>query len=222
MPGPFHLTSYVMIITYIYKMKISRPNRKAKAAGQPSNRERILAAASQLFQEAGYQGLSISSICKRVGIAPTSLYWHFGDKAGLMRAVVENISAGHTSRLQEFVKAADGGPAKQLDLIVDGVRSLVLTQPSGALSFVAMLAQGATDDAALNEAMADARRRELDSIAEAFGAILGADEGRTAALTLLASVNYAALVYRVTHSEHDVDEILSAMKKAISAQAGLT
>ncbi len=210
-----------MIVTYILKMKTSRPNRKTKAEGEPTNRERILAAATSLFQENGYAGLSISSICKRVGIAPTSLYWHFGDKAGLMRAVVENTSAGYAAQLQDSVLSASGEPAKQLDLIVAGVKSLVTTQPSSTLSFVSMLAQGTTDDKALNAAMADARRRELDSIAGAFSDALGKPKGQTAALTVLAFVNYAALVYRVTKDEKDVDEILSAMRNALKAQVGV-
>lgn len=196
----------------------TRPNRRSRAKGDTSNQERILIAATDLFQEQGYAGLSISSICDRVGIAPTSIYWHFGDKAGLMRAVIERTSAGYAEALQGSVLAASGNPEKQLDLIVDGIRSLVMTQPSGSLSFVAMLAQGTTDDEELGRAMAAARRRELDSIADQFKQVFGKDNGQTAALILLACVNYAALVYRVTRNATDVDEILSALKKSIKMQ----
>lgn len=202
-------------------MKNSRPNRRSLSKGDTSNRDRILKAATDLFREKGYAGLSISSICDRVGIAPTSLYWHFGDKSGLLQAVIQEISAGYADQLQGSVLDASGDPSKQLDLIVSGIRSLVTTQPSGALSFVAMLAQGATEDEELGRAMADARRRELDMITGSFAAALGQDKGRTTALLVLASVNYAALVFRVTKDEEDVDEILRAMRVAIEMQMGI-
>ena len=177
-----------------------------------------MTAATELFHEKGYGGLSISTICKKVGIAPTSLYWHFGDKAGLMRAIVENTSTGYTEKLQQSVLAAKGDMTKQLDLLVDGVKSLVMLQPAGTLSFVAMLTQGATTDADLNSAMSDARHRELSMITDQFNEVLGDDRGQTAALTLLSFVNYAALVYRVTKSEKDVDDIINAMREALTSQ----
>ena len=207
-----------MIVTYINKMKNARPNRRALTKGETSNRDRILEAATDLFHEKGYGGLSISAICKRVGIAPTSLYWHFGDKAGLMRAIIENTSTGYTDQLQQSILAADGDINQQLSLLVDGVKSLVMAQPAGTLSFVSMLAQGATQDEDLNAAMAAARRRELTLISNEFKRALGEERGQTATLILLSFVNYAALVYRVTKSEEDVDEIIDALRHALSSQ----
>jgi hypothetical protein len=67
----------------------------------------------------------------------------------------------------------------------------------------------------LRAAMRDARERELDEIAADFDAVLGAGQGRAAALTALAFANYAALTYRVTRETKDVDEILQAMREEI-------
>lgn len=45
------------------------------------------------MSERGYAGTSVSAICKEVGVAATSLYWHFGSKEGLLAAVMERGAA---------------------------------------------------------------------------------------------------------------------------------
>jgi AcrR family transcriptional regulator len=174
-------------------------------------RERILAAACALFQERGYPGLSISSICERARIAPTSIYWHFGDKAGLLRAIIERTS-GHAPQIRKAVMRAAGNREAQLDVLVRKVRDLVMEQPLGSLSFVALLSGGGAVTDELRAALVDARANELDSMMEDFAAIFGPKSGRAAALMVLAFVNYAALTYRVTRRGRDVDEILDAMR----------
>lgn len=182
------------------------------------SRERILDAARALFQERGYAGLSISSICERAKIAPTSIYWHFGDKVGLLRAVIEAASGGHAVQIRRSVAAAAGRPTAQLDIIVKKIRELVIGQPLGSLSFVALLSGGGTVSDELRAALVDARKNELDSITQDFEAILGRNEGRSAALMVLAFVNYAALTFRVTRRTQDVDEILDAMRQQMRWQ----
>jgi AcrR family transcriptional regulator len=65
-------------------------SRSSKQSGQQDSRRRILDAASELMAEAGYSGTSISMICRRSGLPPSSTYWHFGSKEGLLSAVVED------------------------------------------------------------------------------------------------------------------------------------
>jgi AcrR family transcriptional regulator len=196
-------------------MSYARANRDPATAKGADSRERILSAAQALFQERGYAGLSISALCERAGIAPTSIYWHFGDKAGLLRAIVERASGGHVAQIRKAVAQVSGSQKKQLDVVVGKVRDLVTKQPLGSLSFVAMLAEGGPVTDELRIVMRDARRRELDAIAADFESVLGPGQGRSAALTALAFANYAALTYRVTRDVKDVDEILDAMREEI-------
>jgi AcrR family transcriptional regulator len=195
----------------------ARAKRQVAASKDANGRERILEAACALFQERGYPGLSISSICERANIAPTSIYWHFGDKAGLLRAIVERTS-GHAPQIRKAVLRAAGDREAQLDILIRKIRELVVEQPLGSLSFVALLSGGGAVTDELRAALVDVRRNELDSMTEDFAAMFGPKTGRAAALMVLAFVNYAALTYRVTRRGRDVDEILEAMREQLLMQ----
>jgi AcrR family transcriptional regulator len=53
-------------------------------------RQQILLAALRHFAHAGYAGTSVQEIVDEAGVAKPALYYHFGDKAGLYRALVES------------------------------------------------------------------------------------------------------------------------------------
>ena len=52
---------------------------------------RILAAALALFSEKGYEDVSTKEIAARAGVAEGSLFHHFGNKKGLLTAVMQPI-----------------------------------------------------------------------------------------------------------------------------------
>ena len=56
------------------------------------SRQRILDAAEELFLERGYDKTTLGAIGERCGISYGSIPWHFGNKAGLLYAVVTRIA----------------------------------------------------------------------------------------------------------------------------------
>jgi len=54
-------------------------------------RQNILAISTELFLEKGFSAASTSELVRRVGGSKTTIYAHFGDKAGLFTAVVDEI-----------------------------------------------------------------------------------------------------------------------------------
>ena len=58
-----------------------RPMPKGKAATQ----ERILAAATALFMERGYEKTTVADVAQRAGVSRATVFWHFSDKGGLFR-----------------------------------------------------------------------------------------------------------------------------------------
>jgi AcrR family transcriptional regulator len=50
--------------------------------------ERILEAAARLLEEQGIDGMTTRAVCQLAGITAPTLYHHYGDKNGLVRAVV--------------------------------------------------------------------------------------------------------------------------------------
>src|SRR4051795_11094109 len=65
----------------------ARPSAPAKKA---SARERLLAAADELFYAEGVHTVGIDRIIERAGVAKASLYSSFGSKEELVRAYLEN------------------------------------------------------------------------------------------------------------------------------------
>jgi AcrR family transcriptional regulator len=51
-------------------------------------RERILQAAARLLAESGGDPVSTRAVCAAAGVGAPTLYHHFGDKDGLLDAVV--------------------------------------------------------------------------------------------------------------------------------------
>lgn len=197
-------------------MSSATPQRAPATRRGEATREHILDAASQLLAERGYSGLSISRICRKADIAPTSVYWHFGSKAGLMEAVIERIGGGYVEKIRAHMAEASD-PADRLDRLVAGVRDLVLRQPLGSLTGVAVLSEGRHVSEEFVRALGEARRRELEAIAGHVQAELGgsAHFARSFAILVTACANYAALTYRIERDEAQVDRILAALREAI-------
>ena len=65
-----------------------------KAAAGPTARERLLAAASELFYDEGVHTVGIDRVIERAGVAKASLYNTFGSKDELVRAYLEQKHAG--------------------------------------------------------------------------------------------------------------------------------
>jgi TetR/AcrR family acrAB operon transcriptional repressor len=54
------------------------------------SRRLLLAAAAELFSEKGYRQTSFIDIADRAGISRGSIPWHFGNKLGLLEAVLDD------------------------------------------------------------------------------------------------------------------------------------
>src|SRR6476619_6182434 len=64
-----------------------RPTKKQQQGEQ--SRALILEATERLMATRGYAATSISDIRKACGLPPSSIYWHFGSKEGVLAAVME-------------------------------------------------------------------------------------------------------------------------------------
>ncbi|MFJ1339911.1 TetR/AcrR family transcriptional regulator [Pseudomonas caricapapayae] len=63
-------------------------------------RATLLATARKVFSERGYAETSMDDLTAQAGLTRGALYHHFGDKKGLLAAVVEQIDAEMDARLQ--------------------------------------------------------------------------------------------------------------------------
>ena len=53
----------------------------------------VIAAATEVFSEVGFEGASINEISARSGVSKQNLFYHFGDKDRLWREVVDSLFA---------------------------------------------------------------------------------------------------------------------------------
>ncbi|HMH91357.1 MAG TPA: TetR/AcrR family transcriptional regulator [Streptosporangiaceae bacterium] len=82
--------------------------------GQLSARERLLAAAEELFYEEGVHTVGIDRVIERAGVAKATLYSVFGSKDELVRAYLEQHNATWRERLTDRITARYAGPRERL------------------------------------------------------------------------------------------------------------
>ncbi|MHA7680585.1 TetR/AcrR family transcriptional regulator [Cupriavidus sp. PET2-C1] len=70
-------------------------------------RATLLATARKVFSEHGYADTSMDDLTAQAGLTRGALYHHFGDKKGLLAAVVEQIDAEMDARLQVISDTAE-------------------------------------------------------------------------------------------------------------------
>ena len=75
-----------------------------KAPAAPSARERLLAAASELFYAEGVHTVGIDRVIERAGVAKASLYNTFGSKDELVRAYLEGRHAQTSERITRYLE----------------------------------------------------------------------------------------------------------------------
>jgi AcrR family transcriptional regulator len=95
-----------------------RKTRAAKmpreAAAEPSARERLLAAAGELFYRQGIRSVGVDDIIARADVAKMSLYRSFPSKDELAAAYLEAIDRDYWRRWDETVAKHGGEPREQL------------------------------------------------------------------------------------------------------------
>ena len=65
------------------------PTRGRRPQGSPDARRAMLDAARELFAERGFERTTMRAVGTRAGVDPALIYHYFGDKDGLLAAVVE-------------------------------------------------------------------------------------------------------------------------------------
>jgi TetR/AcrR family transcriptional regulator, regulator of cefoperazone and chloramphenicol sensitivity len=88
-------------------------SRPAVQARGEDTRRRILETALDLFAAQGYEGASTRQIAEGAGVNLPAIQYYFGNKEGLYRAIIEDITADtdrHMSALVERVRLALDDP----------------------------------------------------------------------------------------------------------------
>jgi AcrR family transcriptional regulator len=168
-------------------VSVVKPVRKRD---REATRARIVDAARDLFLEQGYARTTIADVARAAEVAPQTVYWAFGSKAGLVREIRDTwfASAGTGERMA-LVLAIDD-PDARLDAFAGFMRHQWETG-AAALSIQRDALRSDPDAAADVAAILETRARALFEVVRPLGPHLA--DGLTAerahdillALTLL-------------------------------------
>ena len=87
------------------------------ASRKAGGRERILAAASQVIARQGIKGLRFEDVAARANVSRALLYYHFGNRTGLVNAAFEYTSEQAPSTILRTTSEDRNG----FDSLVDGL-----------------------------------------------------------------------------------------------------
>jgi AcrR family transcriptional regulator len=94
-------------------------NRKVEQGRQ--TRERLIATATRLFADHGYEATSIEAVLDEAGVSRGALYHHFANKEALFEAVLEAME----SRIQESIVAEAIGSSDPVEALRVACRAWV-------------------------------------------------------------------------------------------------
>ena len=135
-----------------------------------SPRDRLLAAASELFYEHGVHTVGIDRVIERAGVAKASLYSSFGSKDGLVRAYLEARHEARQTRLLTEIGRHDD-PKARLLAVFDVLAATVAQPGFRGCAFANAAAESELDSAAA-DVTRDVRswlRETLTELAAALG-----------------------------------------------------
>lgn len=103
-------------------------NSAIAAGNKPSKREqtrqKVIQAAIDCIFEEGFNAAHTNRICERAGVSWGVLQYHFGDKDGLLQAVLDSIFTDFTSTLAN-TELSEGNLKQRVQLLIEVIWSLV-------------------------------------------------------------------------------------------------
>src|SRR5579859_1769595 len=87
-----------------------------------SVRERILAAAVQLFAQYGYHAATMRDIARIAGIQAASIYYHYPSKQALLVEIMDTYMRQLNASLEQIIAQPTGVPERLYEAIASHIR----------------------------------------------------------------------------------------------------
>jgi AcrR family transcriptional regulator len=167
-----------------------------KTTERQSARERLLAAADQLFYAEGVHVVGVDRIAERAGATKTTLYNTFGSKEELVRAYLEQHMRRRQERIARILTANDTPRERILGIFAE-VEKLLAGSEFRGCRFIMATAEARPGDA--SEVVAEQYRTWLRSVFTEVAKEAGAIDAKQLGRRLLLLYDGAAVAARMDH-----------------------
>ena len=160
--------------------------------------QRILAAVGRLLSRSGFDEVGVNAVAREAGVDKVLIYRYFDDLDGLLRAFAER--GAHWPTDDELI--GEGAPANPAELaahVLVRFGRAIRARPETR----AILTRELTEHNPLTDALAEARERQAERLAEHIGA-LGVDVAAIGAL-LGAGLTYLSLRAATAQTYNGID-----------------
>jgi AcrR family transcriptional regulator len=177
-------------------------------------RERVLKAAAQLFAQRGFKGVTVREICDAARANVAAVNYHFGDKLGLYRQVLQSAIDAMRATTESAREAGAGQPAEeQLRRFIFIFLHRLLDTGSGTIH--QLIHREMHDPTPALDAIVDQGiRPRLEYLGGVIATMIGCDPKHDAVLRCVGSIQSQAVAY----SPNSVAERLGAPSRPTAAQ----
>jgi AcrR family transcriptional regulator len=188
---------------------------KKQQQGEQS-RELILDATERLMATRGYAATSISDIRKACGLPPSSIYWHFGSKEGVLAAVMERGAA-------RFFAAIPTGETAEQQL---AVTARLQAEHPDFLRLFYMLSLERSDDPAVTQVVRRVRDTAIERFRGGVSQLLPVDTPQREADRVVAEITAFGValsdgIFFAEHLETDATDVERMYRRLYQAVAAL-
>jgi AcrR family transcriptional regulator len=184
---------------------------KPAASRRLSARDRLLAAADELFYAEGVHVVGVDRIVERAGVAKASLYDTFGSKDELVRAYLENHFRRRQNRVAQIL-AANATPRERILAVFAEVEGLLAGSAFRGCRFISAASESRRGEA--GEIVAEEYRAWLWSLFTDLAAAAGASDAKQVGRQLFLLYDGAAVAARM---DEDRDAAAKAVRSAVLA-----
>ncbi len=167
--------------------QVSRDGRKLRAVdeaekdspavslrGKAATQDRILRAAGGLFIERGYEHTTIAEVAEMAGVSRATIFWHFGDKAGLFREALAALLVPFRETMAENLEVSD--PRQRLEGLVAVYDHFVLRQRETIEGIVRLAIESPDFANSLLPSLMDLHQRFAGDLCETLADIVPEDQ----------------------------------------------
>lgn len=160
----------------------------APLEGKAATQDRILRAAGELFVAQGYEGTTIAEVAERASVSRATVFWHFGDKAGLFRETLAGLLVSFRDAIGRDLSHLP--PVKQLEQRVASYQDFVHDRREIIQGLVRWVIESPALHATLLETLMGLHQRYLALLTESLEAILPPDQNpKDAAAGIMAALH---------------------------------